>query len=170
MYLKSKNKRYTNFDVSDKSQRQWWYIFALLILLVTAIILFVTAQPRTLSLPVLFSLLLLVTSQIVNYFIKSSLHVSLNMLLSFLIVPVNPSRDTYLSGFIKNLLYNFRIIVNVIYAKRSLNDLTMQLNLKSFSIFLSHLHCKDSVRPIFWYIFIPFCFCPFFKRTSPKLS
>jgi len=127
IYLKSKNKRYTNFDVSDKSQRQSWYIFALLIVLVTTIILFVTAQPRTLSLPVLFSLLLLVTSQKVNYFIKSSSHVSLNMLLSFLIVPVNPSGDTYLSGFIKNLLYNFRIIVNVIYAKRSLNDLTMQL-------------------------------------------
>jgi len=89
MYLKSKNKSYTNFDVSDKSQRQSWYVFALFVLLVTTIILFVTEQPRTLSLSVLFSLLLLVTSQIVNYFIKSSLHVSLNILLSFLIMPMN---------------------------------------------------------------------------------
>ena len=89
MYLKSKNSSYTNFDVSNKTQRQSWYIFALSLLLIVTIILFVTEQPRTLSLSVLFSLILLVTSQIMNYFIKSSLHVSLNIFLSFLIMPMN---------------------------------------------------------------------------------
>ena len=89
MYLKSKNNSYTNFDVSDQTQRQSWYIFAFSLLLIVTIILFITNQPRTLNLSVLFSLILLVTSQIMNYFIKSSLHVSLNIFLSFLIMPMN---------------------------------------------------------------------------------
>lgn len=89
MYLNSKKGTYTNFDVSNKKQRQSWYIFAILVLLIVTIILFVTDQPRTMRMAVLFSLILLVTSQIINYFIKSSLHVSLNILLSFLIIPMN---------------------------------------------------------------------------------
>lgn len=89
MYLKSKNGRHTNFDISNKTQRQSWYVFPLLLLLLVSIILFITNQPRTLSLAVLFSLILLVISQVVNYFIKSSLHVSLNIFLSFLLIPMN---------------------------------------------------------------------------------
>lgn len=89
MYLNSKNGTYTNFDVSNKTQRQSWYIFAILLLLSVTIILYVTDQTRTLRLSVLFSLILLVTSQIMNYFIKSSLHVSFNIFLSFLIIPMN---------------------------------------------------------------------------------
>lgn len=89
MYLSSKKGTYTNFDVSDKTQRQSWYIFAILVLLIITIILFVTDQPRTLSLSVMFSLILLAISKIINYFIKSSLHVSFNIFLSFLIIPMN---------------------------------------------------------------------------------
>jgi membrane-associated phospholipid phosphatase len=89
MYLKSKNNSYTNFDVSDQTQRQSWYVFAFLLLLIVTIALFVTGQPQRLNLSVLFSLILLVISQIMNYFIKSSLHVSLNIFLSFLIMPMN---------------------------------------------------------------------------------
>src|SRR5260221_9307112 len=59
MHLNSKNGTYTNFDVSDKTQRQSWYGFAILVLLIVTIILFVTDQPRRLSLSVLFSLILL---------------------------------------------------------------------------------------------------------------
>ena len=89
MYWNSKNGNYTNFDVSDKTQRQSWYIFAILILLIVTIILFVTDQPRTLRLSVFFSLILLGISRLMNYFIKSSLHVSLNIFLAFLIMPMN---------------------------------------------------------------------------------
>ena len=89
MYLNYKNGTYTNFDVSDKTQRQSWYIFATLLLLTVTIVLFVTDQTRTFRLSVLFSLMLLVTSQIMNYIIKSSLHVSFNIFLSFLIRPMN---------------------------------------------------------------------------------
>jgi membrane-associated phospholipid phosphatase len=91
MYLSSKNGTYTNFDVSDKTQRQSWYVFAILVLIIITIILFLTDQPRTLQLSVLFSLILLATSQIMNYFIKSSLHVSFNIFLAFLILPMSLS-------------------------------------------------------------------------------
>ncbi|MEO8516892.1 MAG: hypothetical protein ABI426_09110 [Flavobacterium sp.] len=89
MYVNSKNGTYTNFDVSNRTQRQSWYIFAILLLFAFTVFLFVTDQPRVLRLSVLFSLLLLLTSQIMNYFIKSSLHVSFNIFLSFLILPIN---------------------------------------------------------------------------------
>lgn len=89
MYTGSKKGTYTNFDVSNRTQRQSWYIYAILLLLAVTIILFVTDQPRMLRLSVLFSLILLSTSQLVNYFIKSSLHVSFNIFLAFLIMPLH---------------------------------------------------------------------------------
>ena len=89
MYLNSRTGKYTNFDVSDKTQRQSWYAFAIFVLLTVTIILFATGQPRTISLTVLFSLILLSISQITNYFVKSSLHVSFTIFLAFLILPMN---------------------------------------------------------------------------------
>lgn len=89
MYIGSKKGTYTNFDVSNRTQRKSWYFFAIPLLLIVTIILFVTEQPRMLRLSVLFSLVLLGTSQLVNYFIKSSLHVSFNIFLSFLIIPLH---------------------------------------------------------------------------------
>src|SRR3954471_3276320 len=56
MYLNFKSGAYTNFDVSNKSQRQSWYVFVILILLTVTIVLFLTDQPKTLRLSVLFSL------------------------------------------------------------------------------------------------------------------
>ena len=99
MYLNSKNGTYSNFDVSDKTQRQSWYIFAILILLTVTIILFVTDQPRQLCLSVLFSLVLLVISRVMNHFIKSSLHVSLNIFLSCLIIPMSLVAGLILMSF-----------------------------------------------------------------------
>lgn len=89
MYVSSKNGTYTNFDVSNQTQRQSWYVYAIVVLFIVTIILFVKEQPRTLRLSVLFSLLLLTVSKLLNYFIKSSLHISFNIFLSFLIMPMN---------------------------------------------------------------------------------
>jgi membrane-associated phospholipid phosphatase len=91
MYYKTKNKSYTNFDVSDKKERQSWYVYVLILLSIVTLLLFATKQPRTLSMSVLLTLILLVTSQVVNNFIKTSLHVSINVFLSFLIYPLNHS-------------------------------------------------------------------------------
>lgn len=89
MYWKTKSGSYTNFDVSDQKQRQSWYVYAVVILLLVTIVLFVTEQPRTLRLSILFALILLTISKLVNFFIKSSLHVSLNIFLAFLIMSIN---------------------------------------------------------------------------------
>lgn len=89
LWIKAKNGSHTNFDVSDKTQRQSWYVSVFILLLLLTIILFVTEQPRSLRLSVLFSFLLVAISQLVNHFIKSSLHVSLNIFLAFLIIPMN---------------------------------------------------------------------------------
>lgn len=99
MYLKARKGSYSNFDVSDKAQRQSWYIFACLLLLMVTLVLFVTGQPRTLSLSLLFSLILLATSQLLNYFIKSSLHVSLNIFLGFLILPMSVITAVFFFAF-----------------------------------------------------------------------
>ena len=85
MYLGKKSGLYTNFDVSDKIERQSWYKYVLILLFVVTLVLFLTDQSLTLRLSVLFFFLLLLTSQIVNNSIKSSLHVSFNVFIAFLI-------------------------------------------------------------------------------------
>lgn len=99
MYLGFKSGAYSNFDVSNKSQRQSWYVFAILVLLIVVIVLFLTGQARQLKFSVLFSLILLVVSKIVNYGIKSSLHVSFNVFLSFLILPMSLPAGIFFLGF-----------------------------------------------------------------------
>lgn len=89
MYKGHRNGAYTNFDVSNKLQRQPLYLFVLTLLFAVTIILFVTDQSRMLRLNVLFSFILLLLSKILNYSIKSSLHVSLNTFLAFLIMQLN---------------------------------------------------------------------------------
>jgi membrane-associated phospholipid phosphatase len=89
MYRNTKKGTYTNFDVSDKSQRQYWYLFAILLLVIVTVILFVTDQPSTIRWGTLSALLLLIASTLLNYAIKSSLHVSYNILLAFFAMPMS---------------------------------------------------------------------------------
>lgn len=89
MYIKSKNKSFKDFDVSDRVQRKSLFLFALPLVIVATIILYKTGQSKTLYLSVFFGSVIAFVSQIVNLFIKSSLHVSLNIFLSFLIMPTN---------------------------------------------------------------------------------
>ncbi len=89
MYKGTKEGTYTNFDISEKSQRQSWYFFALALLAIVTIVLFVTDQSRVLRLSMLFGFILLLASQLMNYFVKSSLHVSLNVFLAFSILPMS---------------------------------------------------------------------------------
>jgi len=88
MFIKSKNGTYTNFDVSDKHQRKSLFWFAFPFILIITVLMFVTNQPRNITVSMLFALILVFTSQITNFFIKSSLHVSLNIFLSSLIFTV----------------------------------------------------------------------------------
>lgn len=87
-YRNTKKGVYTNFDVSDKTQRQSWYTFASIPLVLVTVILFLTDQPMAFRFSLLFSLILLVISQLLNFYIKSSLHVSAAVFLGFLVMPV----------------------------------------------------------------------------------
>jgi membrane-associated phospholipid phosphatase len=89
MYRKFKNGSYSNFDVSNRNQRQLWYQFASLLLLVVTTIMFATEQPKSLQLSILSFLILLLISGIINYRIKTSLHVTLTIYLAFLIIPMS---------------------------------------------------------------------------------
>ncbi|MBB5286327.1 membrane-associated phospholipid phosphatase [Rhabdobacter roseus] len=89
MYKGSKRGTYTNFDISDKAQRQSWYIFVLFLLLIITVIFFITNQSQVVKWNALFFFLLLLISKFLNYYIKSSLHVSLNIFLTFLIIPIS---------------------------------------------------------------------------------
>lgn len=89
MYRGSRNGTYSNFDISDKQERQSWYLFPITILLIVTSVLYLTGSSRALCLLMLSALALLIISQVVNYAVKCSLHVSFNMYLSFLILPHN---------------------------------------------------------------------------------
>jgi membrane-associated phospholipid phosphatase len=88
LYIKSKNGSYTNFDVSDRSQRKSVFLFILPLMIAVTFLLYKTGQPQNVCMGVLFATILVFISQIVNFYIKSSLHVSLNIFLSFIILPV----------------------------------------------------------------------------------
>jgi membrane-associated phospholipid phosphatase len=89
MYIKSKNGSYTNFDVSNKTQRKSLFLFVVPLLIIVTVVLFATHQSKNLCISVLCALILVVVSQIINFFVKSSLHVSLNIYLSALIFTLN---------------------------------------------------------------------------------
>lgn len=80
---------YTNYDISNRKQRQSWYLFPTLLLTIATLVLYFTHQGRDLVLGVLFALVLFIVSQVVNLYIKTSLHVGFNVYLAFLIFPLH---------------------------------------------------------------------------------
>jgi membrane-associated phospholipid phosphatase len=88
-YRGYKKGTYTNFDVSNQTERQSWYLLPLILLLIVTIALFVTHQPKVLKWNAFYAFTLLLASQLINFSIKSSLHVSCNIFLSFLMLSIN---------------------------------------------------------------------------------
>ncbi|SEL49547.1 phosphatase PAP2 family protein [Parapedobacter koreensis] len=80
---------YTNLDVSDRVQRQKWFIATTLLLLAVTVIIWVTDQDRMLRLAVACSLVLLVLAQVVNRRIKASMHLAFHAFIGFLILHIN---------------------------------------------------------------------------------
>jgi membrane-associated phospholipid phosphatase len=100
MYRGEKSGAYSNFDVSNQSERQSWYRYTVLLLVLVTVVVVVTGQSRTLCLSVLFSSLLLITAQLINRYIKSSLHVSLNVFLFFMILHMNVTAAAFFLLFV----------------------------------------------------------------------
>jgi len=86
LYRGKKDGTYTNFDVSNRQQRQTVYAYAITLLGVVTAILFITDQSRALQLNMLFSFLLLLSLMLSNYFVKSSLHIAFNTFLSCMLI------------------------------------------------------------------------------------
>ena len=137
MYLNAKKGMYTNFDVSNQTQRQSWYVYAVLVLLIVTILLFITDQPRTLRLSVLFSLILMAASQAMNYFIKSSLHVSFNIFLSFLIMTMNVPAGILLMIFTILIIWS-RLTLKRHTIKEIITGAVLGLTVGIFSLCLIH--------------------------------
>jgi membrane-associated phospholipid phosphatase len=74
MYRKSKNGTYTNFDVSNKTQRQRWYPVPIVLLTILTVVLYLTHQPLSLCYGMLCGLLLLISCGFMNQYSKVSLH------------------------------------------------------------------------------------------------
>jgi membrane-associated phospholipid phosphatase len=100
MYRGSQNGTYSNFDISDKNERQSWYLIPLLLLSIFVVIVFYTNQSHVIKWISLCFFLILLLSSFVNRYIKSSLHVSLNIFLTFLIVPISVSFATFFLIFV----------------------------------------------------------------------
>jgi membrane-associated phospholipid phosphatase len=88
-YRGYKKGTYSNFDISNQTERQSWYSLPLILLLIVTIVLFATIQPNALKWNAFYAFILLWASQLINFSIKSSLHVSCNIFLSFLMLPIN---------------------------------------------------------------------------------
>jgi len=90
MYIKTKNGSYTNFDVSDRKQRNSLFVFAIPLLIIVTIVLYLTHQSSDTCLTLLFATILVIISQLVNFYIKSSLHVSFTLYLAFISFTLYP--------------------------------------------------------------------------------
>ncbi len=89
LYKGSRNGQYTNFDVSDRKERQAWYFYPIVLSGIVTAILFATHQSRPLCYGVAGGCVLLVLSALVNTRIKSSLHLAFNVYLAFLMLPIS---------------------------------------------------------------------------------
>lgn len=100
MFLGFKRGNYTNFDISNKAERQSWYLVVLFLVAILVGVLFFTNQSQAVKWTAVYFLLLLTMPKFINYYVKSSLHVSLNMLIAFLIFPINLFFGIFFSIFV----------------------------------------------------------------------
>ena len=78
--------KYTNLDVSDRTQRQQWFIVTTLLLLIVTAIIWFTDQNYALRLSMVCACSLLIVSQLVNIRLKASMHVAFHVFLSLLVL------------------------------------------------------------------------------------
>jgi membrane-associated phospholipid phosphatase len=88
-YFGKKTGKYTNYDVSDRRQRQSWYLTTSVLTLLVTLVLFYTNQPPEISFAALAALVQMVLAQLINLRLKVSMHVSYHILLGFLMWPIS---------------------------------------------------------------------------------
>jgi hypothetical protein len=98
-YRNTQKGRYSNFDVSVRSQRHSFYRVSVGLLLLAAGVLWLTDQPLVLQYGMGFALLLVVLSGLANLYIKASLHTSVSVFLSLALLTIHPVAGAILLGF-----------------------------------------------------------------------
>lgn len=82
-YFKTKKGHYTNFDLSDRKQRQNVYPRLLFLMAVITVILFATHQPVSFCIGSAVILAMMTASYVVNFWLKASMHTSISFFLAF---------------------------------------------------------------------------------------
>jgi hypothetical protein len=98
-YRNTQKGRYSNFDVSVRSQRHSFYRVSVGLLLLAVGVLWLTGQPSALRYGMVFALLLVVLSGLANLYIKASLHTSVSVFLSLALLTIHPVVGAVLLGF-----------------------------------------------------------------------
>ena len=98
-YRNTRKGRYSNFDVSVRSQRHSFYGVSIALLLLATLVLWLTGQPLALRCGMGFALLLVVLSGLVNRYIKASLHTAVSVFLSLALLTMHPVAGAVLLGF-----------------------------------------------------------------------
>jgi membrane-associated phospholipid phosphatase len=88
-YVKTKNGKYTNYDVSDREQRQGFYHFLLLLIGGVTGILYLTNQPAAFRHGSLVFFVMVIVSYIINYRLKVSMHTSISVYLGITLLLIN---------------------------------------------------------------------------------
>ena len=83
LFVKAKRNTYTNFDVSDRKQRESFYRFGLMLLGIAVVILYYLPGADTFFTGTLYAFLMMVTSALVNLKVKASLHTSVAVYVAF---------------------------------------------------------------------------------------
>lgn len=86
-YSKTRRNEYTNFDVSDQKQRQSFYPFVIILMVVVTILLYFTPGAGSFFIGTCILLFLLILSALVNRIIKCSLHTSISIYLALALWP-----------------------------------------------------------------------------------
>ncbi|MEJ7559187.1 MAG: hypothetical protein WKF66_12830 [Pedobacter sp.] len=89
-YLGLRKGRFTDFDVSSRSQRSPLYIMVIITMLIASGAIYLLGLDRVLFSNCLITSLLLLTVYLINYRLKVSLHVSLNIFFCFILYQIHP--------------------------------------------------------------------------------
>lgn len=109
-YYKTKKGHYTNFDISDRKQRENFYPFLLGLLSVSSVLLFVTGQPAGFCYGSLVFLAMVAVSYLINYRIKVSMHTSSSFYLALSLLKLSVTGSLLMLAFAFLISYSRLIL------------------------------------------------------------
>lgn len=111
-YIKTRRREYTNFDISDRQQRQSFYPFVIMLTALVTIILYFTPGTDSFFTGTCILLAMLIASALINRTIKCSLHTSASVYLSIVLWQFT------ITGSIAMFIFTFIIATSRLILKR----------------------------------------------------